>query len=79
MLSFPLQIYMLSHNPCADIIPQDRACTIHAIYPGLSGTVLDFDSLSQYPRKFEIVPEIKEKDSTDFLRSIEGEGFVIHR
>ena len=31
---------------------------IHAIRPGLSGTVLDFDTLSWRPRNYEIVPEI---------------------
>ena len=31
---------------------------IHAIRPGLSGTVPDFDTLSRCPRNYEIVPEI---------------------
>ena len=31
---------------------------IHAIRPGLSGTVPDFDTLSQRPGNYEIVPEI---------------------
>ena len=31
---------------------------IHAICPGLSGTLPDFDTLSRRPQKYEIVPEI---------------------
>ena len=31
---------------------------IHAIRPGLSGTIPDFDTLSQRPGNYEIVPEI---------------------
>ena len=31
---------------------------IHAIRPGLSGTVPDFDTLSRHPGNYEIVPEI---------------------
>ena len=50
---------------------------IHAIRPGLSGTVPYFDTLSQRPGDYEIVPEKKIK-STDFLRPIEREGFVIN-
>ena len=32
--------------------------SIHAISPGLSGTVPDFDTLSWHPGNYEIVPEI---------------------
>ena len=45
---------------------------IHAIRPGLSVTVPDFDTLSWHPGKHE---KIK---LTGFLRPIEGEGFVIN-
>ena len=31
---------------------------IHAIRPGLSGTVMDFDTLSRRSGYYEIVPEI---------------------
>ena len=34
------------------------AKSIHAIRPGLSGTVPDFDTLSRCPGNYEIVPEI---------------------
>ena len=51
---------------------------IHAIRPGLSGTVPDFDILSRRTGNHEIVPEIKKIKSTDFLRPIEHEEFVIN-
>ena len=51
---------------------------IHAIRPGLSGTVPDFNILSWHPRKYEIVLAISKIKSTNFLRPIEGEGFVIN-
>ena len=51
---------------------------IHAIRPGLSGTVPDFDTLSRRPGNYEIVPEIKKIKSMDFLRPIEREWFVIN-
>ena len=31
---------------------------MHAMCPGFSGTIPDFDTLSQCPRKYEIVLEI---------------------
>ena len=40
--------------------------------------VPDFDTLSWRPGNYEIVPEIKKIKSTDFLRPIECEGFVIN-
>ena len=51
---------------------------IHAIGPRLSRTVPDFDTLPLHPGKYEIVPEILEIKSPDFLGPIEGEGFVIN-
>ena len=51
---------------------------IHAIRPGLSGTVPDFATLSGRPGNYEIVLEISKIKSTDFLRPIEREGFVIN-
>ena len=51
---------------------------IHAIRPGLSGTVLDFDTLSRRPGNCEIVPEILKNKVNRFLRPIEREGFVIN-
>ena len=51
---------------------------IHAIRPGLSRTVPNFDALSRRPGNYEIVPEIQKIKSTDFLRLIEHEGFVIN-
>ena len=51
---------------------------IHAIRPGLFGTVPDFDTLSRRPGNYEIVPEIPKIKSTDFLRLIERDGFVIN-
>ena len=36
----------------------NQSLDIHAIRPGLSGTVPDFDTLSWRPGNYEIVPEI---------------------
>ena len=49
-------IFSFSHNVfySTEIIISD----IHAIRPGLSGTVPDFDTLSQHPGNYKIVPEI---------------------
>ena len=44
--------------------------SIHAIRPGLSGTVPDFGTVSRRPENYEIVPEIQRIKSTDFLRPI---------
>ena len=40
--------------------------------------VLDFDTLSRHPGKYEIVPEIRKIKSTNFSRPIKGEGFVMN-
>ena len=47
---------------------------IHAIRPGLSRTVPNFDALSRRRGNYEIVWEIQKIKSTDFLRLIEHEG-----
>ena len=54
----------LSHSP-----PKWKG--MHAIHPR-------FQSFSQRPGKYEIVPEIEKIKSTDFLGAIEGEGFIIN-
>ena len=46
---FSLILMKLGQNVCLNI---------HAIRPGLSGTVPDFDTLSRRPGNYEIVPEI---------------------
>ena len=60
------------------IAKTDFVYTIHAICPELSETVSDFDTLSWRPGNNEIVPEIPKIKSTDFLRPIERERFVIN-
>ena len=51
---------------------------IHAIHPCLSGTATDFDTQSRRLGKHVIAPKILKIKSTNFLRPIEGEGFVIN-
>ena len=51
----------MTHKTDVFRVVLETACLsihIHAIRPGLSGTVPDFDTLSRRPGNYEIVPEI---------------------